>query len=320
MSSRFLLFSMVFIFSNIISCQSSVKHSSLKVADNYLTDGLLREAAYEYKKILQKKPDNYVALRNLGIVLIKLGNYKKASQIIEKSLKGLPEDFTAYFHLGEAHRGMNKFDKSIYAYQKALRLSPNEPRTLKALTWSYFKIRYYKAAFNYSKKLLKSSPKDPQAYIISGKILNKINKHQKAITIIEKGLKTNADNFFPYLNAVKADSFFALGQIKKAKKLYRQVLNKQPLIPHALIGMAKCLMKQKNKLSAVKYLKRAIHINPSRAKPYLLLGNIYEKKQPSKAIRAYQKFFRIAAKDPEFLHHIRPIKKRISSLKKIISK
>ena len=48
--------------------------------------------------------------------------------------------------------------------------------------------------------------------------------------------------------------------------------------------------------------------------------HFYEKKQPSKALRAYRKFFKIAAKDPELLHHISPIKKRISYLKKSLSK
>jgi tetratricopeptide (TPR) repeat protein len=142
------------------------KPSLLSQANQFAREGLLREAVDGYKKVIAKEPENMVARRNLGIVLLKAGDPKGAIINLESVIKNFEQNFETNFFLAEAYRAEDKYAEAIYRYKKSLKIKPEETRALKSLAWSYFKIRFYSEAINIATKLQKKAPNDEQALMI----------------------------------------------------------------------------------------------------------------------------------------------------------
>src|SRR4051812_20895010 len=89
-----------FVFSQT-GCVTTEKKNYVATGNQYAKDGLLREASESYKKALAQKSNNQTAHRNLGMVLVKMGDYKGASKHLEKAMGRYEKDFDANYYLGE---------------------------------------------------------------------------------------------------------------------------------------------------------------------------------------------------------------------------
>jgi len=299
-----------------IQCKTPTRQNYVKTGNQYAKDGLWREAVESYRRAIAVSPKNITAYRNLGMVLVKVGNYKDAIRYLEKSLVSFQDNFDANYYLAEAFRASEKFADAIYYYQKALKIRSHDSKTLKALAWSYFRIRYYSEALSTAGKLFKIAPRDSQTAIITARTLIKLKRFRDALNAI-RNVKEEAKNHdLPYLESVEGDVFFELNQISRATRLYKRAIKKQPLLAGALLGLGKCYLRQKKLKKAIVYMERASRIRPLLTEAHLLLRKAYEKLNWQKAVKHYQDFRRQASTDPEYLGILSEVKKRIATLKK----
>lgn len=306
-----LALSCAFIFAG---CATSDKKNYVSVGNDYARDGLLREAAESYKKALAARPENATANRNLGLVLVKLGDYKAAVRHLEKAMSRYEGDFDANFYLGEAYRATDKYAEAIFRYKSALRLDNDNPKALKPLAWSYFKIRYYSEALEAGKKLTKVASADDQTAIIVSRTLLKLKRPGEALKTLRLARKSIQKSSIPYYNSVEGDILFEMGKTKSAGKLYRDALREQPLLAGALLGLGRCLLQEGKTDKAITFMERAVRIRPLLTEAHYLLGQAYEKTDRQKSLKYYQHFRRQAAADPEYLALINDVKNRIATL------
>jgi len=283
--------------------------------NQYARDGLLREAVEEYRKAIAQNPGNATANRNLGMVLVKTGDYKTAVTYLEKSLTKFSMDYDANFYLGEAYRALDQYADAIFRYKMALKLRPNEIRPLKALAWSFFKIRYYSEALTTAKKLVSRAPSDEQATIILARTLLKVKRSAEALAKLQTATARAPKQAKPYLKSVEGDIYYETGDKKKAAEAYKQALKDQPMLAGALLGMGKCLADEGNNTKAISFMERAVRVRPNLTEAHYLLGRAYEKSDPGKSVRYYQNFRRQAATDPEYLGQLDEVKERVVFLK-----
>ncbi|RZA13317.1 MAG: tetratricopeptide repeat protein, partial [Proteobacteria bacterium] len=261
-------------------------------ANQYARDGLYREALQSFGEYLDKNPSDAAAHRTVGIIYVKTGVYKKALQHLNKAFAVYPNNFELNFYLGEAMRMQNRYADGIYHYKRALEADPKNTNTLKALAWSYYNIRYYSEAIRTARLLRTLAPNDFQVSIILARVLNKTDMNDKALSILNRSeTLTSADNL-PFLNSVKGDILYSMGDKAGAEQAYRKALQDQPLLPGALIGLAKKLIDDKKPSNeiAITYLDRALKIRPNMIEAYYLLGKAYQKSNPGKALEYYKIF------------------------------
>lgn len=320
MMRRFIL---AVLFLNVTACSSTVveKPTSseyFELGNEYAKDGLLREAIQAYRRELSLFPKNAGAHRNLGIVYVKAGDYKKAEKHLEECLDEFEDNFDVNFYLAETYRAREKFGDAIFRYKRALEIRPDEPRSLKALAWSYYKIRYYSESLKIALKLKPLTPADSQVAIIIGRTLLKLERPQKAIAAIRKAqaLATPAD--LPYLQSVAGDIYRKMSECDKALASYRDALKEQPLLAGALLGLGQCLLETggQNTTEAIAFMERAIRIKPKLAEGLYLLGKAYEKTDQEKSLKYYKQFRKQASSDPEYLSLLSEIQDRINALSK----
>ena len=303
-----------------LSCATPVRKPektpdrNLLVGNQYAKDGLLREAAQAYRRVLLRNQHHPAAHRNLGIVLVKSGDYKKAVRHLRKSLVRYKTDYRTNYYLGEALRVTGQYGRAIFHYNQALDIKRRDVKTLKALAWSYYKIRYYTEALKTVRQIRKVQPSDTQASIIAGRTYIKLGSYKRALAVIRKGQALARKGDLPHLQSVEGDAYAMMGKCDKAKKVYRLALKEQTLLAGSLFGLGRCMLQTgENIEKALSYTERALRLKPDLAEVYYVLGKHFESKEPKKAARYFRLFRKHAHNDPEFLNEVREVRAWLKS-------
>lgn len=297
--------------------EPSVISSAFEQGNEYAKDGLLREAIQSYRQELTKNAQNKAAHRNLGVVLVKAGDYEKAITHLEKSLPEFADNFETNFYLGEAYRAQEKYAEAIFRYKRANEIKPSDERALKSLSWSYYKIRYYSEALKTANQLRKITPNDVQTQIIIARALTKLERPEKALQVLERTQQAASREDVPYIKSVVGDVYRKMDNCPKALEAYREALKDQPALAGALVGLGQCMIESSTDIpTAISYLERAVRIKPRMAEGLFLLGKAYEKTDREKSLKYYGQFRRHAGSDPEFLSYLPEVKSRTDSLQK----
>lgn len=314
MARVFAAFALVFALLNAGCATTSEKRNLVSQGNQYAKDGLLREASESYKKALAQKPNNATAQRNLGMVLVKMGDYKGAVRHLEKAMSRYEKDFDANFYLGEAYRAQDKYAEAIFRYKKSLKIKDGDPRALKPLAWSYFKIRYYSESLVIARQLQKVAPEDDQTGIILSRTLLKLKRPQESLAVLKGAKKSIQKSSRAFYNSVEGDIQYEMNHTDEASAAYREALKDQPLLAGALLGLGRCMLDQGKQKQAITYMERAVRIRPRLTEAHYLLGKAYEKTDREKSLRYYQFFRKQAASDPEFIGYLNDVKSKISEL------
>lgn len=120
-----------------LSAQSLRSHVNKGV--NLYKEGKYVDSEVEFKKGLEKSPDNFQANFNLGDSYYKQGNYEDALKRYQEALsKASTSELKAkaYHNIGNALLKDQKVKESIGAYTDALKLDPNDESTKYNLSYA----------------------------------------------------------------------------------------------------------------------------------------------------------------------------------------
>lgn len=286
----------------------------LRRANSLAREGLFKESLEEYKQALQNKNEVSIASRNMGMVYVKLGDFKSAARYLEKVISKFEGDFDTNFYLGETYRAQDKYAEAIFRYQKALKIQDSEPKAMKALAWTYFKIRYYAEALSYAKRLKQIAPSDEQGTVILARTLLKLKRSDEALTVIRQSRERSDEESGAYLSSVEGDILFDRGDFGEAARLYRNALGIKPLLAGALLGLGRCLLEEHKDQQAIVYMERAIRIRPQFPEAYYFLGKAFEASDIGKSVRNYRTFIKQASEDPEFVAQVSEASQKVASV------
>uniref|UniRef100_A0A453CX47 Tetratricopeptide repeat protein n=1 Tax=Aegilops tauschii subsp. strangulata TaxID=200361 RepID=A0A453CX47_AEGTS len=80
----------------------------------------IRRALEGYEETLTKSPNDPTALEGAAVSLVELGEYQKASDLLEKLVKVIPDKAEAYRLLGEVKFELKDYDGSSSSYRNSL--------------------------------------------------------------------------------------------------------------------------------------------------------------------------------------------------------
>jgi tetratricopeptide (TPR) repeat protein len=102
------------------------------------------EAINNYKKAIEKNPDDETAQYNLGNALYKSGKAKEAEEAFNNAIKNSQSSAnkaSAWYNNGVAFQNENKLPECINAYKQALRLNPDDDDARRNLQKALLKQR-----------------------------------------------------------------------------------------------------------------------------------------------------------------------------------
>jgi tetratricopeptide (TPR) repeat protein len=279
-----------------------------------------------YEQAIRAVPESAPARRNLGLVLVKVGNYKRARDVLSEVAKSYPADIEVFYFLGEANRGLQDYAAAASAYQRALRIDSSDIRAQKALAWTWHKTGQNDRALMLMQPLLKASPSDLQVRLIVAAAYNKKKRYKDALAtldIVEKSGfriqskdKISGDSERALLMTALADSHYGLDNFNKASLLYGEVLKTRPFLAPALVGSAKCDIRSSQNQRAIAKLERAVKADPNAADAHYLIARLYEKFDNTKALFYHKRFVLLAKEKPEFTEALSVSQKMIGKLDK----
>ncbi len=287
------------------SCATSAHSYSRSVTsgNQAALQGDYQDAAKHYEEALRELPESFAARRNLGIVLVKLGDYPRALKALKAAYPRYKTDVEFQYYLGECYRGLKKFSKAAEHYQLGLRQTPSDMRLVKALAWTWHKMNHNSWTTNLLTPYLSSAKQDHQIRLILASALNASNKHKDAAKLLQFAEQKNfrlkskdrvsAQAEKMLLLSTLAESYLGLNNCKRAKPLFMRVIKNRPFFDRALVGTALCMMKANKTRNATRMLERAVKANPDSWQAHFHLARLFESKNPSKSVFYYSRFLKI---------------------------
>ena len=92
-----------------------------------LLDNALDEANNEGRRARDLSGESGFAFYQLGLVLIKRGEFDEASQVLDRAAELMPGFAYAHYHAGVAHQRAKRFTKMAEQFQMFLQLAPDAP-------------------------------------------------------------------------------------------------------------------------------------------------------------------------------------------------
>jgi tetratricopeptide (TPR) repeat protein len=106
-------------------------------ADNAMKRENYHAALLLHERLLEKEPDNALALYHLGYAYGQTGNHQMEVHYYEKAIAlGFVKD-AIFFNLGMAYGELNQIEKSLKAFEKAVSLDPDNADNHFGLALSY---------------------------------------------------------------------------------------------------------------------------------------------------------------------------------------
>ena len=248
---------------------------SFKIAVDLHTKGKITDAKNIYEKILEVKPEHFLALSNLGIVFSQLREFNRAVELFNKAIKINPDYAEGYNNLGNALFELSEFDKSLHCYKRAVQLNPGFSDAFNNLGNVYQKkedqnkaIESYESAISLDAKASKDKP-----YYNLGNIYRELGDFEKSINLYKKAISINPNSVSAYINL--SISFNKNGNLKEAISYCEKATEKDSKNITALNNLGEYNQEIGNENLSIAYYKKALELEPENLRSKWLLMNTF---------------------------------------------
>ncbi len=182
-----------------------------------------------YLKVLKADPNQFDALRLLGILYNTTGEFLKAIDCFNRAIKVNATLPALYHNIGLAYKKLGHFDEAISYYQHALMLKPNYPEALEKLGNVYAAIEQFPMALDYLNQALRLKPDYIKGWINLGNAHFSLLNYQEAKESFQKVIQLQPDHAEAHklLGAVYKE----LKETELTKKHYQEALKLEPNNP-----------------------------------------------------------------------------------------
>ena len=276
----------------LVGCQTWSTHNLMQQGDRLAVEGLYREAQVQYEQALKRDPQHTLAHRNLGIVLVHIGLYRRAHKHLSLAYKDFPKDYQTNFYLAETYRVFRSFGPAVHHYNVCLLLRNRDLRASRGLAWAYYHSKDYNQALQVLSSVSEglSKSEDTQVAIIRARIHLQLKNYGAAAALMLRQTRQAPQVYLPFVLALMGDIYLKRQNIPRAKEHYQKALALTPHLPSALLGQAKIAYAAGEWKKAADLLKQALGIKKDLMEAYLYLGRIFKHVDPAKSLAYYRTF------------------------------
>lgn len=198
--------------------------------------------------LLEKFPDDRLALNNMGFIVLMQGDYERAVKLFTKAVHDRPDYIMAYINLTNAYIALKDYDDAIRAVNKALTYEPTNHHLLNKKGKILFLQQQYSEAVKYYQQAMSLKKEDPDAYIYMSEYYFSQKDYDKQLTMLNAGLSYNPDNYILLNN--KGYCLMGMGSYKEAVVYFKECLRVKPGYEVAEANLSNCLQAMNNSSSS----------------------------------------------------------------------
>lgn len=155
--------------------------STLVRAKTLLSHEDIEEAAIEFRKLIQKEPQNFEGYLGIADCLYLQNEYSKASGFADKALKLNPKSAETFRRRGKINEKLNQLVRAVEDYTHAIALSPSNHLYLSDRADVYSKKgEYSKAIADLDKYLKLVKRPNPRTFYARSELYMKLGKKTEA--------------------------------------------------------------------------------------------------------------------------------------------
>lgn len=208
--------------------------------------------------------------KNLGFVLLKLGEHEKAVAQLELALQGSPDYVEPHFLLADAFRKLGMKEQSAAA------------------------LKRFQSLRTAARERLAMENRGPRLYAQGMDLLSKQAAPEKAYAAFLKSVEASPDMDLGFYRLAQID--YKRGNRQRAADWIRQAIQVYPLDARYHFVLAR-LLEQTHVAGSLDAVRAAIELNPANADYHNLLGNLLFKQNDFQG--AVQSYRRAVETDPD---------------------
>lgn len=272
-----------FSLSKLAEARTSIKHT-LELMASYADSPELRKITSRANLLL-------------GEIELAANKYSEAEAAFRRALEIQPYIAQAHSGLAQVQLEKNQPLEAINEAKAAIAAGDDQAITRSALGEAQLRSKQYDSAIQSFTEALQRDPKNPiflrfraEAYAAKRDLPNAINDFRASLAA-EKSTATML-RLALILRLAK--------QYDEALKLYQQVAEADPANAEARVGLTEVMIESGQSTDAIANLEALIKAEPNRAVLRANLAELYQAKQPEKALEQYQQ---AAALEPDNPNH-----------------
>jgi predicted Zn finger-like uncharacterized protein len=227
------------------------------------------------------RPDAVLPYVALSELLSARGHLSDASATLEEARKKLPASGMLDRAFGEVSELQGEYDAAISDYKSALLKNPKDVATHFRLAVVLRRIRKFDAAAGELDQVAAVDKDYPGLSLERGLLFEDSGDVEKAIEQFKGALAKAPED--PDLQLRVGSAYVAIGRPDDALPMLRKVLQKRPNSAEAqhYIGRALMLKSRSDQVDALRYLKKAVDLDPNRAEFHVYLAWAANDAQPA---------------------------------------
>lgn len=264
----------------------------LSYGNELFTDGYLKEAADQFKEVLERDANNVTAKNNLALCEKRLGEIDHSISLLQQAIETEPLKAELHNNLGSAYLSKGESDQALKSFFQALNLRPSYAEVHYNLGHLYSIRRAYDQAVVEYQSALKEKPDDAAYHRDLGDTLNLIKRSEEALIEYREAKRLGDNSLGLKLRVVAV--FRDLHQLGEAEKLCNELMKDHPNNAEVLNQLGLTYLRQGKIEPAEQTFNKAISIEPNFAQAINHLGiALYREKHISEAIAVFQQALRI---------------------------
>ncbi len=252
----------------------------------HLQRGRIQEAVFVIKKSLALRPDQPIALSNLGHCFSLMGENIQAREYCLAAIEIDASNDAAWNNLGNAHKALGLYSEARDSYEQAFRLEPTNPRYIYNIAITFFDEGKYEMASTLLEKCLAIDNTVPEAHSSLSACYIKLQKFNSALKHSDLAISLKPDSVGARCN--RGNSLHELKFYWEAVASYDQAIVLNPNYAEAWYNRGNSLYELKSYREAVASYDKAIALNPDYAEAWYGRGNsLYDTESYESALSSY---------------------------------
>ena len=222
--------------------------------------GRLAEAERIYRDVLQRQPNHFAALHQLGLIALQTRHTERAVELIGKAIALKPDFAQAYCDHGIALRKLKRFEDALASYDKAIALKPDFAMAYNNRGNVLLDLKRAVEALTSCDKAIALNPRLAIAYYNRGNALQNLRRPTAALASYDGAIALKPDLAEAWLG--RGNVFFDVKRLDEALPAYDKATALKPDLAEAWLGRGNVFTLLKRYDEALVAYDRALRLSP----------------------------------------------------------